>query len=272
MYVFVLYCGTTFFDYGEMMRKYRNLFLLTSLLLTACMTSEVQVPEDFKYQEVPTKNFLIASWKKYKNPNSDFKVYIEGDGASFDAYGRPTGDPTPRGDFMRNLAFSDPSPNVIYLARPCQFVDDFSCNQRFWTGARFSPFVIESECEAIAALTSKPVTLIGYSGGGMVAGLLSLFCPVVPTKKVITIAGNLDHLTWTRMERLTPLNESMNLADYKDQFAKVPQHHYVGSKDTVVPYNITMQTIPERSNVTLVTGATHNKGWEEIYPEIHKLK
>lgn len=255
------------------MNKYHSLLFAAVLAIPSCKTAEVQVPEEFRYQEMPTKNFIIASWRKYSKPDADFKVYIEGDGASFDAYGRPTNNPTPKGDFMRQLAFSDPSPNVVYLARPCQYVNDTACNQRFWTGARFSPFVIESECEAIASLTfPRPVTLIGYSGGGMVAGLLSLFCPVVQTKKVVTIAGNMDHLTWTRVERLTPLNESMNIADYKEEFAKIPQHHYVGSKDTVVPYNITMQVIPDRSNITLISGATHNKGWEEIYPAIHGLK
>jgi len=255
-----------------MMKKYRNLLLSAVLLLPACATGEMQVPETFKYQELPTKNFIIATWKKYTDPNADYKVYIEGDGAAFDAYGRATTNPTPRGDFMRNLAFNDPSPNVIYLARPCQFTNDVACNQRFWTGARFSPFVIESECEAIAALTSKPVTLIGYSGGGMVAGLLAMFCPVVNTKKVVTVAGLLDHLTWTRMERLVPLNESMNLADYKEEFAKIPQHHYVGGKDTVVSYKITMQTVTDRGNITLVPSARHDRGWEEIYPEIYALK
>lgn len=250
----------------------KTLLLSMISVLSACAT-EMTVPEEFKYQELPTKNFIIASWRKYSEPGADFKVYIEGDGYSFDAYGRPTNNPTPKGEFMRNLAFSDPSPNVIYLARPCQYVSDTACNSRFWTGARFSPFVIESECEAVAALSaSRPVTLIGYSGGGMVASLLSLFCPIIKTKKVITIAGNLDHLTWTRVERLTPLNESMNIADYKEAFAKVPQHHYVGSKDTVIPYNITMQAIPDRNNITLVSGATHSEGWEKIYPIIHNMK
>ncbi len=255
-----------------MKKKYYGLLSWTFLVLAGCVT-QVQVPDEFEYKELPTKNFIIASWKKQTDPNADFKVYIEGDGNAFDAKGRPTNNPTPKGDFMRSLAFNDPSPNVIYLARPCQYTEDFSCQQRFWTGARFSPFVIESECEAVAALSGpRPVTLIGYSGGGMVAGLLSLFCPIVRTKKVVTIAGNLDHLTWTRVENLTPLNESMNLADYKDAFAEVPQRHYVGTRDTVVPYNITMQVVADRSNVSVVSGAKHASGWEEIYPEIYNLK
>lgn len=252
-----------------MLPKY--MFVSALLFLTAsCATNEVKVPPSFKYQTLPTKNFLLASWRKAENPNGTYKVYIEGDGYSFDAYGRPTGNPTPKGTFLRDIAFADPSPNVIYIARPCQYVEDKACDIRFWTSARFSPFVIESECEGIAALTNgQPSILIGYSGGGMVAGLTALFCPIVKTKKVITIAGNLDHLTWTRTKRFTPLNESMNLADYKEDFAKVPQHHYVGTNDDVIPYNITRKTVKSPSDITVVNKATHSSGWEEIYPEIY---
>ena len=242
--------------------------VLSLLCLSAC--AGVEVPEDFQYKEIYTRNFTLASWQKITNPKAPFKIYIEGDGFAFDAYGRPTANPTPRGKMIREVAFGDPAPNVVYLARPCQFVkDDPMCDVRYWTSARFSPAVIDSSCEAVGLIAgNRPVTLVGYSGGAMVAGLLSITCPVINLREVVTVAGNLDHVTWTRMEKLTPLNESMNLADYKEKFANVPQRHYVGARDDVVPYGITMRTVGDRRKVKVVAGASHHDGFQEIYPEI----
>lgn len=57
------------------------------------------------------------------------KIYIEGDGRAFDIDGQPTSDPTPRGTMLREIAFGDTHPNVVYLGRPCQFVTNSACRQ-----------------------------------------------------------------------------------------------------------------------------------------------
>ena len=146
--------------------------LVLSLLLVGCQS--ITIPSDYVYKEIQTRNFDIASWQKISNPSDVYKIYIEGDGYAFNAYGQPTQDPTPKGTLMRELAFGDKSPNVIYLARPCQYVKSPICTQRHWTTARFAPEVINSEYEAIKQIVGdSPIILIGFSGGAQIAGLVA---------------------------------------------------------------------------------------------------
>ena len=107
------------------------------------------MPADFVYKEVETWNFTLASWQKVTNPAAPYKIYIEGDGYAFNARGKATQDQTPRGTLVREPAFGDNSPNVIYLARPCQYIKSGICSKRHWTTARFALEVINAEYEAI---------------------------------------------------------------------------------------------------------------------------
>ena len=91
----------------------RRLIFLSVLFLFAC--SSIKVPDDFVYKEIKTRTFTLASWQKITQPQGVYKIYIEGDGYAFNAYGKPTQDPTPRGALLREIAFADPSPNVVYL-------------------------------------------------------------------------------------------------------------------------------------------------------------
>ncbi|MCM1324024.1 MAG: hypothetical protein NC218_07670 [Acetobacter sp.] len=238
------------------------------VLLAGCTT--LVIPESFTYKQIKTTNFEIASWQKITNPTATYRIYIEGDGNAFNAYGKPTTDPTPKGIFMRNLAFADTKPNVIYLARPCQYIKRGICQQRHWTSARFAPEIINAEYEVIKKIAgTNPVILIGYSGGAQIVGLLAAAKTGLNIKKIITIAGNLDHLVWTQYHNLPPLNESMNLADYQSQFAKIPQIHYVGEKDDIIPPSLSQQFINTPENLIIIPNATHIKGWESIYPQIY---
>lgn len=246
---------------------------LIVILLFLCGCTCLTVPQNFKYQEIQTRFFDIASWQKITEPKGVYKIYIEGDGYAFNAYGRPTQDPTPKGTLVRKLAFGDNSPNVIYLARPCQYIKSPTCSQRHWTTARFAPEVINAEYEAVKNIVgNNPVILIGFSGGAQIAGLIASAKPGLNVKEIITIAGNLDHMAWTKYHNLPPLNESMNLESYSQQFKTIPQIHYVGSDDTVIPALLTKNFIGNNANIIEVNGASHNQGWESIYHNIWIVK
>ena len=233
----------------------------------------IKAPTDFVYKEIPTRDFTLASWQKITEPFGTYKIYIEGDGYAFNAYGHATQDPTPKGILVRELAFGDNSPNVIYLARPCQYVKSPICSKRHWTTARFAPEVINAEYAAIKQIVGdNSVILIGFSGGAQVAGLTASAKPGLNVKKIITIAGNLDHLAWAQYHNLPPLNESMNLESYRKQFARIPQIHYVGSDDKVMPSVLVRDFVGKNTRVFEVRGATHNSGWEEIYSQIRNEK
>jgi hypothetical protein len=239
-----------------------------SLLIFLLGCSSMIIPPNYIYQEMKTSSFTLVSWQKKSLPTAVYKIYIEGDGHAFNTYGIPTDDPTPKGTFVRNLAFNDPSPNVIYLARPCQYITSSICSKRYWTSARFAPEVIKAEFEAIKQIAgNNPVILIGYSGGAQIAGLIATTKPSLNIKKIITIAGNLDHSRWTQLKSLAPLNESMDLKDYQKNFLEFPQIHYVGGRDQVIP-PILIQDFVKRNSVIEVSEATHDSGWESIYQEI----
>ncbi len=110
--------------------------------------------------------------------------------------------------------------------------------------------------------------MVGFSGGAQVAGLVSSVKTGLNVKKVITVAGNLDHLAWTEYHNLPPLNESMNLESYRKQFARFPQLHYVGSKDEIIPPSLVREFVQNDDLVEVVPDATHNQGWDGIYPKI----
>lgn len=244
----------------------KKIWLLLVFLICGCNT--VHIPETFAYKEIKTEKFTLASWQKITNSEAPVKIYIEGDGASFNGVGRPTSNPTPKGKLLREIAFGDNSPNVVYLARPCQFVADNQCEQKYWTTARFSAEVIASEREAVLDIAQEnDVILIGFSGGAQVAGLVAVTAPELHVKKIITIAGNLDHKAWTEYHNVPALDGSLNLADYKDKYSVIEQEHYVGTKDEVMPPKLVYDFVGS-DNVREVPLAEHSKGWERIYPLI----
>jgi len=232
------------------------------ILLSGCTAFEM--PDTFRHRIFDEQGFGISVWEKSSLSSDIYHVYIEGDGNAFNAHGLPTNNPTPKSAFMRKLAAKDMSANVVYLARPCQFTQGNACTEKYWTTARFASNVVEAEYQAIKeTIGNNPVILIGYSGGAQIAGLIAS-TKNLDVKEVITIAGNLDHKAWTSYHHLPPLSESMSLTDYADKFALVPQTHYVGEKDKVIPPIITEEFVADKSSVHIVPNATHDGGWDNI--------
>ncbi len=238
------------------------IYCFTLIFLSACST--IKAPSEFDYKELKTDYFTIATWQKTTSHSGIYKIYIEGDGYAFNSHGLPTADPTPKGEMMRELAYGDSSPDVIYLARPCQYIKSSFCSTKYWTTARFAPEIVQSEYQAIKQIIgNRPVILIGFSGGAQIAELLAATTDL-NVAKIITIAGNLDHVAWTNYHQLPPLKESLNAADYKSRLANLPQIHYIGTKDKVIPPELS-RTFAVNHRFVEVQGATHNDGWEKIY-------
>lgn len=235
--------------------------------LFACTT--LQVPDDFTYTKVETPSFDFVTLQKISDKSAPYKVYIEGDGYAFNANGQPTSDPTPRNTLVRELAFDDTHPNVIYMARACQFVLAKQCAQKYWTTARFAPEIVAAQADALKQIVgTAPVTLVGFSGGAQVAALISVLHPEINVRRIITIAGNLNHPAWTAYHNVPPLSESLDLNDYRNAFAKFKQKHYVGTDDAVMPPALTRAFVADTSSIIEVKGASHNSGWTAVIPEI----
>ena len=229
--------------------------VLLCFLLVACAGVNWVVPDGFQYVPIKTDSYEIATWQKIDNPkNNLIHIYIEGDGHAFDAYGQPTSDPTPRGTLMRDLAAADNFENVVYMARPCQFIMDDNCSESDWTDGRFSQKIIDAQSRAIKQIAkNKSVTLIGYSGGAMVSGLVIKQNPKLKVDKWITIAGVLNHKMWTEYFGDEPLMKSLNM----ETLQNVPQVHFVGGHDKVVPYDLAKNWANEE-NIKLIPNASHD--------------
>ncbi len=249
----------------------KKLFAFLGLFfLTACATQNPLT--DFRFQTQPAPPYILASWYRINAPGEPVRIYIEGDGAAFNADGTPSDNPTPQEAFWRKVAADDPHANTAYLGRPCQYMQAGACSQVDWTTGRFSPQIVRSMNSAVTALMKKAQTdqavLIGYSGGAQIAGLIAVHDPHVV--KVITVAGVLDTDAWTAYHHDTPLKESLNLKDYQIEFLKIPQIHYVGEKDTVVPPALTKAFVQEAAPIVTVRKATHNDGFESILNELYQ--
>lgn len=229
---------------------------------------------DFQFQTMMAPPYVLASWYRISEPNKPIRIYIEGDGHSFDAYNRPTANPTPKSTFLRDIAAQDPNPNVAYLGRPCQYLQTNTCTQDDWTCGRFSPQIVNSMEQSVLQLSKKGQTqeiiLIGYSGGAQIAGLIAVRHPQL-INRIITIAGVLDQQAWTTHHNDTPLNKSLNLKDYKDVFQQIPQTHFIGKKDKVVPNYLTENFVDDKKNIITVEKADHQKGYDSVLKQIYRL-
>lgn len=168
-------------------------------------------------------------------------VYIEGDGHAWLSRTLPSRDPTPRDPIGLRLALAPQEASVIYLGRPCQFVYTHDgCPVASWTTERYSAATVAALDHmldrALSGTSPGGIILVGYSGGGVIATLLAARRKDV--RGLITVAANLDVAMWTTHHGVTPLAGSLDPANEASALAHVPQVHFVGGKDMVVPPSV----------------------------------
>lgn len=194
---------------------------------------------------IHTSQFALKVYRPSKILHGDtLRIYIEGDGFAWRDSETPSDNPTPITPLALQLAIKDRNyQRVAYLARPCQYVSGIdwgACREDYWTNLRFAPEVIDAMDQAVSTLKKQwqanKITLIGYSGGGAIALLVAARRSDVAT--VMTVAGVLDTQSWSRELGLLSLKGSLNPADQWQKLAVIPQTHWVGQNDNVVPIAI----------------------------------
>lgn len=202
-------------------------------------------------------------------------VYIEGDGHAYVNRYTPSKDPTPANPMSLRLALSDPSPALLYLGRPCQYTEDEPCSMRYWTVDRYSPVAVDAMSIALDQAKrqtgAKSLFLVGYSGGGAVAVLLAARRSDVAG--LATVAGNLNHAMWTSLHDVSPLRGSLNPLDDAKRLRHLPQVHFVGEDDRVVPLRVAesyMEQLGEYApgRIVMVEGVDHNCCWPRLWPRL----
>ncbi|MBN2808862.1 MAG: hypothetical protein JXR80_05145 [Deltaproteobacteria bacterium] len=176
------------------------------------------------------------------------------------------------------MAIKDPADKILYLARPGQFLQskDPQCQSCYWLKAeRYSEKVIKAYMIVIDLVKNeqkvKKIALVGYSGGGVIAALLAARRDDILW--LATVAANLDLQLYCSQHQITPLDDSLKPIDFTATLQKIPQFHFVGGRDQIVPPEIVQSYInamPEKKFVTMITKKKfdHHCCWEKEWPQL----
>lgn len=235
--------------------------LLAGLLVSGCawMTPN---PSGFVSKKIETEHLLTFSvWEKEGiEKGKPLRIYLEGDG-----------NPNPSDKIALYYAEHDPSQNVIYMGRPCQWSKDKICKTKpeIYKEYRFHPEIIREVEEVVLYLKNKykapKIELIGYDGGATVALNLASQMSI---DRVITIAGILDTNAYTYYNDLPEMKDAQNPADKLAALSDVPQIHYVGKEDEITPKRIAERFVgkmknPRSAEVRSVSGVGHDN-WKGV--------
>ena len=240
--------------------------------------SYLAINSQWKKLSIASEHFLLTGFvPENQAPSKVLTVYIEGDGLAWINQSIISPDPTPINPMALKLALQHPKDNAVaYLARPCQYIikQNDRCSNKYWTSHRFSSEVIHSMNSAIDKLkkeyNSDKLQLIGYSGGGAIAVLAA--SQRTDVISLVTLAGNLDHHAWTAHHKVSPLTGSLNPAAVWKKVQTIPQVHFVGANDKIVPKNViasyTRHFANGSSMLKVVPGFDHSCCWTERWSEL----
>lgn len=243
------------------------------------LAERTALEKGFTKRIVETDSFALVTFGTLKAPDKPVHIYIEGDG--YTHYGdAPATNPTPVNPVALRLAAGDPYDNVIYIARPCQFIaDDPKCAPQYWTSHSTAPEVINAVHQTLNHIKAQygmsTFHLIGYGGGGAVSAILAANRNDILSLR--TVAGNLDHLVYASAHEkaLTPF--SLNAADFAPGLEDIPQVHFTGADDVEIPVTLfesfkshMYNTDCVRHEVIQNTG--HEQGWAKRWPALLIMK
>lgn len=213
-------------------------------------------------------------WLVYKPGKSDstLRVYIGGDGSPWVLGRYVNDDPTPKNPISLKLMALDPNAS-LFLGRPCYHGLEAVCGPSLWTEARYSKDVAKSMISALKSFLKSGsgnsfdrVDLIGFSGGGALATIIAQ--DFEASSKLVTIAGNLDHNSWTQSFGYLPLVDSVNPIDIQD-IKNLPALHVGGEQDRNIDISLTREFVERHGGRLLVVPEVdHACCWVEVWPDI----
>lgn len=224
-------------------------------------------------------NFHLAMWSRTTPGARQITVFFEGDGSAY-WRGRPSKDPTPRNPVGARLAAVDDGESVVYVGRPCQYVQRYDrgiCHPQVWTLDRFSEDVVVAHDAILdtlkARLGNREFRLVGFSGGGAVAALLALRrCDVRDVRAVASPLNVHGLMAYHKMRRLTG-----SLDPYDDPaLKKLPHILFLSSSDEVVSeaalsgYLAAFRGV-DTFKLVQISGLEHTGPWEKRWPELSKI-
>ncbi len=229
----------------------------------------------FTAESIKAGKFQLALFSREpRMPSDALTIYIEGDGAAWPTPYHPPRDPTPRRPVALTLALADPGATVVYLGRPCQFLDAESlaqCDRAYWVERRFAPEVVAAYDDALDQLRrrygARQLSLVGYSGGGVIAALLASHRSDIDT--LVTVAAPLELESWITLHGATPLTGSLDPAHALPLRVGFRSVHFAGEHDTNVPVAIVADYAGQVGGVVVeVPGFDHECCWARDWPKL----
>ncbi len=281
------------------MKKHFMKTILTTLALTtaaigtsSCATSSVTMrteiarrlasPTWMIEREVAANGFSLTVFERMHERGDPVTIYIEGDGPKNIAHTGMVRDPTPINPVALHLATRDKSKNTAYIARPCQYSkmvsNKESCDSKYWGDARYSPDVIAAYNTTLNKIKGqyslKGIHLVGYDGGAAIATALAAERNDILS--IRTVAGVLDHDILTNYHKGDQLTGSINPVTLAPLLKTIPQVHFIGGQDQVVPpaaLNSYLQALGNNACVKheFIQEAEHDKGWVDKWPALLKI-
>ncbi|HJD55122.1 MAG TPA: alpha/beta hydrolase [Rickettsia endosymbiont of Pyrocoelia pectoralis] len=267
------------------MKKFAWVVFLISVILSGCSTTKDFATRVKESQNIATQNnfqvrlvkggeFVLTTYQRIADRNLPFVFYIEGDGHLAD--GAVNSDnPTPANPMLIKLAAIDKRPNVVYIARPCQYTPlkmNPKCINDYWLDKRMNGEVVSSINDVINTINNgQKFSLVGFSGGGGLAILIANQNPNV--KDIITIAGNLDTENFDKHHNYRGyLVKSLNPINYAKQVNNIPQLHLSGQNDKRVPPFIAESYVKASSSTCvkhqIIPDNSHARGWDKVWSGI----
>jgi len=263
---------------------FTGILISLSFLLAGCVSDDSRITAKdiaqhsrLSRDDIQTNPFLIATWSRITAPVHSLRVYIEGDGFAWKSRTQPSDDPTPRKPIGLTLAATDKNQNVLYIARPCQFIGPplpAHCDKRVWTSDRFSPSVIDAMNDALSQFVKQypgvKLELIGYSGGGNIAAILAERRTDV--RSLRTVAGNLDVAYVNAIHHVSAMPDAVSAIDRAPALRTMPQLHFSGDADKTVTPEVAQRfhraVGGTCSQVDIVSNMTHGSDWAAIWPQL----
>jgi pimeloyl-ACP methyl ester carboxylesterase len=257
----------------------KAILLIISLFFLSCSQNSVEtrnniiqeLTENKFNKKIYSTNYLdIYSLQKLKN-NNRLIIYIEGDGMSWIDRFTISSNPTPINPVGFKLALTDTEGDVIYLARPCQYIWSKICEKNIWTYGQYSKEVLDSYEEIINELSLKylEIHVVGYSGGAAIAMYLGSIGNE-NVKSIRTIAGNINHHEFTKLLNIRSLKDSINFYKVEERLVNIPQNHYYGTNDKVIPQKLYTSYLQRNMSsrcieIVSVADVGHSTGWSEFW-------
>ncbi len=253
------------------------------MLLSGCANMDARQHADqlahnanLKLTNLEVNSFVLTSYSRIADKNQPLNVYIEGDGLAWRSRHELSLDPSPLEAVGLGLATQDPSINVVYLARPCQF-NDFNktaCDSAYWSNKRFSEKVIAAMNQELEAFVQKTntqkVNLIGYSGGAAIAVLIASRRGDIAS--IRTVAGNLDTEYVNQYHQVDAMPDSLNPIVVANKISHIPQLHFIGKNDKIITREVMMRFVQQQNAAHcaafLEVDSDHQNGWINLWKNL----